>query len=82
MSRARKEAAILWCLRHQPGMGGRELCAITGIWRANIYVYLGRMEERGLVRQEIERAPNGQPTRVRYYAIDTPIEAQQQRGAQ
>lgn len=72
MSRAKKEAAILWCLRHEPGMGGLELCALTGIWRSSIYVYLARMEERGLVRQEITRDAAGRPTRVRYYASETP----------
>lgn len=66
-SRHDKEQAILWCLRHQPGIGGIELCRVTGIWRSNIYIYLGRMEEKGMVLREVKLSPNGQPWRVRYY---------------
>lgn len=71
----RKENAILWCLRHQPGMRGPELCEVTGIWRTSIYVYLGRLEGRGLVRHEVTAHPKFPIEVHRYYAIDTEVKS-------
>lgn len=68
-SRAEKEAAILWCLRREPGMFATDVCAITGVWRGSIYIYLAAMEDRGQVRSV---RPEGKyPQRYRYYAIST-----------
>ena len=63
--------AILWCLRHEPGMRGLELCAITGISRSMIYVHLGRLEEEGRVRrEEVPSAVHRGLYGYRYYAVD------------
>lgn len=65
------EESILWCLRHEPGMRGLELCAITGISRSVIYVHLGRLEEAGRVRKEnvLSAAAAGINT-FRYYVVE------------
>lgn len=66
-NRSEKEAAILWCLRRETtGMFAIDLCAITGLWRGNIYLHLARMEDHGLVRCERPEGPY--PQRHRYYA--------------
>jgi DNA-binding MarR family transcriptional regulator len=67
-SKEQKEAAILWCLKRAPeGLRGLELCDLTGVWQGSIYVYLARLEDRGLVRMEFEPGPK--PRRSRYYLV-------------
>lgn len=62
-----KAAAVLWCLRHEPGMKGMDLCAVTGISRSSIYIYLASLENQGLVR--CERTEGPYPQQFRYYAV-------------
>lgn len=68
----RIEKAILWCLHREPGMRGPEICEITGIWRISIYGYLAQIEDRGLVRHEVEPHPEYPLEVHRYYAAELP----------
>jgi len=68
----RKQKAILWCLQREPGMRGFELSNVTGIWQAQIYIYLGRMENAGLIRRVVTQDFNklSTPISVRYYIAE------------
>ena len=68
--RKRLETAILWCLRHEPGMRGPEICAVTGIWRSTIHIYLSQLEDRGLVRHVVQPHLTLPIDVHRYYVIE------------
>jgi len=64
-SRTEKERAILWCLSKSPeGLYGKDLCWLTGIGRATIYIYLGRLEEDGKVRMVRDSGPYPQRYKI------------------
>jgi predicted transcriptional regulator len=68
-SKAEKRDAILWCLRkaNPNGLYGLELCRITGIGRATIYIHLAHLEEHGKIK--MVRDSGLYPQRSKYFSI-------------
>jgi predicted transcriptional regulator len=60
----RKCRAVIWVLNKQPGMLALDIAQIIGVWRMNIYVLLGSMEEDNLIRGIQDPGRFG---RTRYY---------------
>ena len=64
---SRKREAVLWVLSREPGMYALDIARVIGVWRINIYILLGGMEEDGLIRHEHDGERWG---RFRYYVSE------------